>query len=318
MLPPDPRSPLHEDPPPDFHLDRALLRRRFSRAAARCDEAAFLAREIARRMDERLDYIRIAPRRILDLGCGTGSDLERLGARYPAAGRIGIDFAESMLARARQRLAPRAGGLRRLFGGAKPALQLAAADAARLPLADASVTLVWSNLMLPVIDTPQSVLREIYRVLECGGLAMFSTLGPDTLRELRDALPSRGSERVHRFIDMHDLGDALLHAGFADPVMDMEMLTLTYTRLDELFADLRTAGVNNAARTRARGLGGRAGWETARARYETLRREGRLPVSVEIIQGHAWKTAPGAQPAAPPPDGRAVVRLHPPARRHAG
>ncbi|MDR2032692.1 MAG: methyltransferase domain-containing protein [Azoarcus sp.] len=302
-----------EEPPPDFPLDRALLRRRFSRAAARCDEAAFLVREIARRMDERLDYIRIAPRRILDLGCGTGGDLERLGARYPMAERIGIDFAEPMLARARQRLAPRAGGLRRLFGSARPALQLAAADAARLPLPDASVTLAWSNLTLASIDTPQPVLREIYRALEDGGLVMFSTLGPDTLRELRDALPARGGARVHRFTDMHDLGDALLRAGFADPVMDMEILTLTYTRLDELFADLRAAGGNNAARMRARGLSGRAGWEAARARYDTLRREGRLPVSVEIVQGHAWKTAP-----APPSDGRAVVRLHPPARRPAG
>jgi malonyl-CoA O-methyltransferase len=155
------------------------------------------------------------------------------------------------------------------------------------------------------------------RVLEPGGLLMFSTLGPDTLRELRAALPQQGdTQRVHPFIDMHDLGDALLQAGFADPVMDMEMLTLTYASLDELFADLRTTGANNAARNRPHGLSGRAGWEAARAHYETLRRDERLPVSIEIIQGQAWKAAAGTQAPKPAttPDGRSIVQFHP--RRH--
>ncbi|MDR3086799.1 MAG: methyltransferase domain-containing protein [Azoarcus sp.] len=304
----------------DFRLDRALLRRRFNRAArVDVDEADFLAREIARRMDERLDYIRIAPRRVLDLGCGTGSDLERFGERYPAAARLGMDFAESMLARAHARFTPRHSdlrGLRRLFGqgGGKngASIQLAAADAARLPLADASVSLVWSNLMLPAIDDPLPVFREIHRVLDVGGLVMFSTLGPDTLRELREALPSHAGERVHRFIDMHDLGDALLRAGFTDPVMDMEMVTLTYASLDELFTDLRSTGFNNAALARPHGLSGRNAWAAARARYERLRRDGRLPVSVEIIQGHAWKSGAdcGAKPGTRP-DGGSVVHFHP-------
>ncbi|MDR1063820.1 MAG: methyltransferase domain-containing protein [Azoarcus sp.] len=293
--------------PPDFRLDHALLRRRFACAAAHCDEAAFLAREIARRMDERLDYMRIAPRRILDLGCGTGADLARLAERYPDAERFGIDFAPPMLARARQRLAPCRSGLRRLLGKAAPTARLIAAEAAHLPLADASVSLVWSNLMLPAVDDPLPVFREIHRTLEDGGLAIFSTLGPDTLRELRAALPVHAGERVHRFIDMHDIGDALLRAGFSDPVMDMEMLTLTYASLDELFDDLRTAAANNASIARARGLSGRAGWTRARARYETLRRDGRLPVGVEIIQGHAWK----ADGPAPRRDDRAIVHFHP-------
>ena len=316
--------------PTDFRLDRALLRRRFNRAAAHVDEVDFLVREIARRMDERLDYIRIAPRRILDLGCGTGSDLERFGERYPAATRIGVDFAESMLVRAQARLMPPRhdglSGLRRLFGKNarkskdSASVQLIAVDAERLPLADASVSLVWSNLMLPAIDDPLPVFREIHRVLDVGGLAMFSTLGPDTLRELRSILPARAQEHVHRFIDMHDLGDTLLHAGFADPVMDMEMVTLTYTRLDALFADLRLAGFNNAALARPRGLSGRNAWAAARARYESLRRDGRLPVSVEIIQGHAWKT--GADCGAKPqrrtntPDGGAVIHFYPRGERN--
>jgi len=294
------------DIPQDFRLDHALLRRRLRRAAAQQGDTDFLVREIARRMDERLDLIRITPRRILDLGCATGLDLARLGERYPDAARIGLDLSEPLLARARDRLIPAGNPLRRLFAKSAPPVGLAAADAARLPLANDSISLVWANLMLPFIDDPLPVFRETWRVIEPGGLVMFSSLGPDTLRELREILPAHAGERVHRFIDMHDLGDALIAAGFEDPVMDMEMVTLTYDRLDELFADLRANAANNAALARPRGLGGRAAWELSRARYEQHRREGRLPVTIEIIQGHAWKTGNAGKR----PDGRAVVHFH--------
>lgn len=294
---------------PGFTLDRGLLRRRFERAAPRCDNADALAREIARRMDERLDYIRLSPQRVLDLGCGTGADLPRLAERFPAATVLAADFAPAMLtrARARARLRPQGGGLlRRLLGGRPAAAPHFVADARALPLAHASLGLVWSNLMLPALDDPLPALREVHRTLQVDGLFMFSTLGPDTLRELRAALPATAGERVHRFIDMHDLGDALVQAGFSDPVMDMEMLTLTYADLDGLFADLRASGGNNAASTRPRGLSGRTGWEAARAAYERLRHDGRLPASFEIIQGHAWKAAPKTTA-----DGRAIVRFQP-------
>jgi malonyl-CoA O-methyltransferase len=135
---------------------------------------------------------------------------------------------------------------------------------------------------------------------------MFSTLGPDTLKELRAALPAGAGERVHRFIDMHDLGDALVAAGFSDPVMDMEMVTLTYATVDELLRDLRLSGSANASTARPRGLSGRAGWDRARAAYEALRRDGRLPASFEVVQGHAWKAAPTTTD-----DGRAVMRFQP-------
>ncbi|GHT81614.1 malonyl-[acyl-carrier protein] O-methyltransferase [Betaproteobacteria bacterium] len=308
-----------------FRLDPALLRLRANRAAARYDEADFLAREVAQRMDERLDCIRYTPRRILDLGCGTGADLARLGERYPAATRIGLDFAAAMLERARTRLAPERGSwqpwqlrqLRQLwqrlcarYRSAPPALTLLAADARRVPLADASVSLIWSNLTLPLIDAPHMLFAELHRTLEPGGLLMFSTLGPDTLRELRAALPARsGGGHVHHFTDMHDLGDALIQAGFTDPVLDMEMLTLTYSTLDLLLADLRANGATNAATHRARRLS-RADWAAARAHYERLRRDGVLPASVEIIQGHAWKSAHRPAPDTLA-DGRAIVRFHP-------
>ncbi|MDX5410933.1 MAG: methyltransferase domain-containing protein [Thauera sp.] len=294
--------------PAEFALDRDLLRRRFERAAATCDRADVLMREVARRMDERLDYIRIAPRRILDLGCGTGADLPRLAERFPEATLLAADFAPAMLGRASARLRPQAGGglLRRLLRSAPAALPHLVADARALPCARASLGLVWSNLMLPAVDDPLPVFREIHRCLEVDGLLMFSTLGPDTLRELRAALPAHRGDRVHRFIDMHDLGDALVQAGFTDPVMDMEMLTLTYAEFDGLLEDLRASGGTNAAVGRPRGLSGRTEWAQARAAYERLRRDGRLPASFEIIQGHAWKATPKTTE-----DGRSIVRFQP-------
>ncbi len=291
----------------DYRLDRALLRHRFGRAAASVADP--LVREIARRMDERLDYIRIEPRRILDLGCGTGEDIPRLAQRYPQATVFGADFALPMLARASgQRGSHTSGLLRRLLGHRAP--PLAAADASALPLARASLSLIWSNLMLPSLDDPLPALKEMHRTLETGGMLMFSTLGPDTLKELRTVLPAENGERVHRFIDMHDLGDTLVAAGFSDPVMDMEMLTLTYPDLDSLLRDLRANGCTNATTTRPRGLSGRRGWDTARAAYNRLRNDGRLPVSIEVIQGHAWKAAPKTTE-----DGRSIVHFQPRTRR---
>jgi malonyl-CoA O-methyltransferase len=300
-------------PGPSFTLDRRLMRRRFERAAATCDGVDLLAREVSRRMDERLEYIRISPRRVLDLGCGTGADLPRLAERFPEATLIAADFAPAMLAGASARIRPAHGGglFRRLMGAAPAPLPHMAAHADALPLARASLGLVWSNLMLPALDDPLPTFREIHRTLEVDGLLMFSTLGPDTLRELRAALPERRGERVHRFIDMHDIGDALVQAGFADPVMDMELVTLTYPDLDTLLQDLRHSGAANAAASRPRGLSGRTEWAEARAAYERLRRDGRLPASFEIIQGHAWKAAPKTTE-----DGRSIVRFQsrPPAR----
>jgi len=287
----------------DFALDRSLLRRRFARAAATSEGADILAREVARRMDERLDYIRIEPRRILDLGCGPGADLPAFAERYPGVPRVGIDSAPAMLAQARGET----GLIKRLLRFGKPAEpDFVCADARALPLARGSVSLAWSNLMLQWLHDPLPALKEIHRVLEVGGMLMFSTLGPDTLKELRAALPPSDAEHLHRFIDMHDLGDALVGAGFSDPVMDMEMLTLTYAELDDLLEDLRSSGAANAAVGRPRGLSGRKEWADARAAYERLRRDGRLPASFEVIQGHAWKAAPKTTE-----DGRSIVRFQP-------
>jgi malonyl-CoA O-methyltransferase len=285
--------------PVDFQLDHALVRRHFSASVASADSSDFLAREVSKRMAERLDYIRINPQRILDVGCGTGRDFPALAQRYPHATRIGIDFAAPLLALAHQKT----GFMQRLLGTQRTA-RLICADAETLPLQRASVQMVWSNLMLNWLHEPMPALREMHRVLAVDGLLMFSTLGPDTLCELREALPAEAGERVHRFIDMHDLGDCLLHAGFAEPVMDMEVITLTYTELDGLLRELKDTGANNASTARPRSLTGTKSWQHARYAYERLRRAGRLPATFEIVYGHAWKTAPKKLE-----DGRSVIEF---------
>jgi len=253
-------------------------------------------------MAERLAYIKLTPSRILDLGCGVGSDLPLLAEHYPGAQRVGVDFAAPLLKLA----AGERGFLRRLLGAGRNEPTLVCADAEHLPLGRASVQMVWSNLMLNWLHDPMPALHEMHRVLEIDGMLMFSTLGPDTLRELRAAMPAGSGERVHRFIDMHDIGDCLVRAGFAEPVMDMETITLTYGDLDGLVRDLRDAGATNASLARPRGLTGRANWARAREAYERLRVDGRLPASFEIIYGHAWKAAPKKAP-----DGRDVIRFEP-------
>lgn len=288
---------------PDFQLDRRLVRRRAEQAASTYSSVDALAREVSRRMAERLDYIRLTPRRIVDLGCGPGADLAMLAQRYPDVPRLAVDFAPAMLAQARGDT----GFIKRLFSFGKPAgPDFVCADASALPLARGSISLVWSNLMLQWLHNPLPALKEVSRVLEVGGMVMFSTLGPDTLKELRASLPPSAAEHLHRFIDMHDLGDALVQAGFTDPVMDMDMLTMTYTQLDDLFGDLRNSGSGNASRQRPRGLLGKRHWAQWRAEYEKLRKEGRLPATFEVVYGHAWKAEPKVID-----DGRAIVRFQP-------
>ncbi len=281
-----------------FRLDHNLLQQRFCKAAAYGDTHP-LTREIARRMDERLDYIRITPKRVLDLGCGSGQDMLALTRRYPDSQKIALDYALPLLSPFK----PPKGLFGKLFQSA-PLAQAVCADGKRLPLANASLSLVWSNLMLNWLDDPAGVIAEVHRVLELDGLFMFTTLGPDTLKQVREALNDLDGHRVHRFIDMHDLGDALVSAGFSDPVMDMDMVTVTYPNVDTLFTDLRKAGVTNASASRPQGLTGKHFWQRARQRLDALRRADGLPISFEVVQGHAWK---GAQKKTS--DGRDIIQF---------
>jgi malonyl-CoA O-methyltransferase len=305
-----------EDDP--LWLEDAMVRRSFERAAASYDAAAALHREVAARMAERLGVVRIAPAFILDAGCGTGEAIAELQTRYPDARPIGVDIAYAMASAARSRSeahhAQRRSLLARLTGvrsGSASSPWLICADIRALPVREGSIDLVWSNLVLEWVNQPARAFEEFYRVLATGGLLSFTTLGPDTLRELRSAFAGvDNGAHVHRFIDMHDLGDMLVDGGFADPVMDMERLTLTYADSASLMRELRALGATNAATGRRRGLTGSRRWRRALGALEKYRVDGRLPATFEIVYGHAWKPAPRIAA-----DGRAIVRFQKPPPR---
>lgn len=267
-------------------LDKRRLRQSFAQAADTYDAAAVLQREIADRLLARLEVVRLQPQVILDIGCGTGYDLRQLSKRYPRAQVLGLDIAESMTRRARRRL----GRWRRISGRS----MFACGDAERLPFGTASMDMVVSNLALQWCD-PRIVFAEARRVLRPGGLLMFTTFGPDTLRELRAAWRAAdNAAHVHAFIDMHDLGDMLIHAGFADPVMDMEAFTLTYADVRGVMRDIKQLGAHNVAVSRARGLTGKVRFARFRAAYEALAQDGKIPATYEAVYGHAW--APETEP----------------------
>ncbi|MEQ1519414.1 MAG: malonyl-ACP O-methyltransferase BioC, partial [Usitatibacteraceae bacterium] len=263
------------------------MRRSFANAANTYDEHAFLQREIADRVFERLEYIKLEPATVLDIGCGTGYATAKLRARYPKANIIGLDLAEQMLVRARRdtKTAPL---LQRITGRTPPQSWLCA-DTEALPIANESVDLALSNLTLQWCD-PERVSKEVMRVLKPNGLFMFTTFGPDTLKELRAAFRKVDDKpHVNSFIDMHDIGDILLAAGFADPVMDQETVTLTYTDLKPLLRELKGIGAHNVLDGRSAGLMGRQRWLRMLSAYETFRKDGRLPATYEVVYGHAWK-----------------------------
>jgi len=245
-------------------------------------------------MLDRLDYIRLAPQRVLDAGCGPGRDARALAKRYRAAEVVALDFSLPMLLAGRPRLGWfETRRLKRVCG-----------DLCRLPLAAAAANLVWSNMALHWAADPLAALREFHRVLAVEGLLMFSTLGPDTLAELRAAA---GAARVHAFADMHDIGDMLVAAGFAEPVMDAERLTIEYPDADALLADLRASGQTYALSGGGhgpKGLTGRGFLAALKQQLAAQRLEGKLPVSYEVVYGHAWKPAP--RRAA---DGRSIVQF---------
>jgi malonyl-CoA O-methyltransferase len=271
-------------------LDARAARRHFERAAATYAKSSRLEAEIGARMLERLEYVKLAPRRILDAGSGPPQDALR--GRYPDAAIVALDFAPAMLRMRRRKLFER-----------RP-VQAIGGDFARLPFAAGSFQLLWSNMALHWAPDPLAALREFHRVLAVDGLLMLSTLGPDTLAGLREAA---GAARVHAFADMHDVGDLLVRSGFADPVMDMEHLTLTYPDLSALLRELRGSGSTNARADAPQGLKGRGWLAGLTRRYEAQRRDGRLPATFEIVYGHAWKPEQAALRAQ---DGRAIVRFH--------
>ncbi len=265
-----------------YRINKALMRRAFDRAARSYDDHAPLQKEVAQRMLQRLDLVKLNPRRVLDIGSATGGSTRLLARRYPRAEVYALDLSLAMLNEARR---------------ATPFLDkwftrrtiFTCADAEALPFAAASMDLVFSNLTLQWCDEPERVLSEMRRVLAPGGLLMFSSFGPDTLKELRESWArADGFIHVHAFMDMHDIGDALLRARFSNPVMDAEQFTLTYSGVDKLMRELKALGAHNVSAGRAHGLTGKTRMRNMRAAYEEQRRDGVLPASYEVVYGHAW------------------------------
>jgi malonyl-CoA O-methyltransferase len=257
-------------------LDRAAIRRYADRASAGYDASAVLAARLRDELARRLEWISFVPEVVLDLGCGTGHGVAALAARWSSARVIALDASPAMLEQASRRDANRR-------------IERLCAEAEAIPLPDASIDLVYSNLMLPWCEDIDAVFAEIARVLKPRGHFTFTTFGPDTLVELRSAWRAAGGgDALHPFTDMHDLGDGLVRAGLAEPVLDVSRYTLTYTDVAAVLRDLKATGSQNAAAERARGLTGRGRLRALEAAYEGFREAGVLPASYEVVFGQAW------------------------------
>jgi malonyl-CoA O-methyltransferase len=287
-------------------LDTQRLRQRFERAAQSYAAAAVVQREVGNRLLERFDVMRIAPAHIFDVGCGPGTHTAALAARFPEAVVTAIDHAPAMVAQA---VPPASGLLARWTGlGKRPRIRGLVSDMAALPLPRELADVLWSNFALQWANDLPALFAEWNRVLKIGGVIMFTAPGPDTLIELRRALIKAGEDgdsRVQRLTDLHDIGDMLIHAGFADPVMDMEVITLEYATAAALWRDIKAQGASNAMQTRPRGLMTPRKLRAVEAALDGARKaDGPIRISVEVIYGHAWKVAPKKTV-----DGHGIVRL---------
>jgi malonyl-CoA O-methyltransferase len=266
-------------------LDKNRVRASFDAAAEHYDEVAVLQREIANRILERLDLVKLQPHTILDIGAGTGVATHALSIRYKKSHVIAFDLAPNMLRHARQR--------GNFFHKLMTKRGFICGDAEYLPFADNSIELIFSSSTLQWCSDLDHTFSELKRILKPGGLLMFSTFGPDTLKELRQSwqaadADSNESIHVHDFIDMHDIGDAMIRAGLADPVIDVENFTLTYPDAYQLMRELKTLGAHNVASDRRHTLTGKTRVKNMVAAYETLRINGSLPATYEVVYGHAW------------------------------
>jgi malonyl-CoA O-methyltransferase len=262
-----------------FYLDRAVVRASFDRASATYDEAAVLQSRVADELLARVDTFNLRPRVVLDLGAGTARSTAALKRKFRRSLVVALDLAPRMLIEARR--------YQRLFHR----FERICADATRLPFGDNTVDIVFSSLMLQWCDL-YDAFREVRRVLTPDGLFVFSTFGPDTLKELRAAwAQADGYNHVNHFLDMHDVGDALVRAGMSEPVLDVDRLQLTYPDATALMRDLKAIGAHNVTAGRSRGLTGKSRMQQMRGAYEQFRLEGRLPATYEIVYGTAWGAA---------------------------
>lgn len=278
---------------PTQKFDKQRVRHAFDRAADSYQQYAVLQTEVCNRLLEKLEVVKMSPQVILDAGSGPGVAIPTLFARYKKAQVVTLDLSENMLAKANQ------------HGGLLRSPLAVCADIEKLPFADNSFDLVFSSLSMQWCNDLNAALIEAKRVLKPGGLYVFTTFGPDTLKELRHSWSNvDNASHVNQFIDMHDIGDALLYDGFAEPVMEAEIMTVTYDTVDALMHDLKAIGANVTASAvpaavadgrqpgevcTGKGLGGKSMLQTVRHGYEQFRQGDLLPATYEIIYGHAWK-----------------------------
>ena len=267
-----------------YHIDKVRVRASFNRAANTYDAAAVLQKRVREEMLSRLDLVNIKPKAILDAGCGTGHGSFALQKRFSKANIVSLDLAFNML----QQTKLQRPWLQKCLQKMLHQQHLLCADIENLPITSNSMGLVWSNLAIQWCNDLDGAFSELARVLQPEGLLMFSTFGPDTLKELR-AATTNGHTHVSRFIDMHDIGDALIRAGFSTPVLDVEHYTLTYDDVKSVMTDLKGIGAHNATAGRARGLQGRGFLQNLVQNYEQFRVAGKLPATFEVVYGHAWK-----------------------------
>ena len=266
-------------------LDQRQVRRGFDRAAAGFDAAAALPGEVRARLLGSLDYLDdTVPAVVLDLGSGTGHAAAAMKKRWPKSQVLALDLSLPMLRQSR-----------RQAGWWRPFTRLCA-DARTLPLADGSVDLVFANLSLAWMEDLPAVFAGLRRVLRPGGLLVCSSFGPETLGELQAAFTGEHEPpQPIPLLPIAGFGDAMVAAGFRDPVLDRDLFTLTWPDLRALLRELRATGMGNALARRRRGLTGRGRFAAASAACEALRDEqGRLPSTWEVIYAHAWAPAPGA------------------------
>ena len=266
----------------EFLLDLRQVRRRAGRAAATFEQHDVLEREVEQLLLDRLGFYLQTPQRVVDVGAGTGRGTAALKKRYPKAEVIAIDTAVPMLQAARHH-----------SGWLRPFLRVAA-EATALPLADDSVDILHANLCFQWVNDLAALFAECTRVLKPGGFLVFSTLGPDTLKELRAAWAEVDeASHVSRFLDMHDVGDAVLAAGLRDPVLDVQYITLTYSQPRKLLEELRGLGATHADQARRRTLTGKDRYHDMLAAYAGACTGGHAPATCEVVTAHAWGPPPG-------------------------
>ena len=270
------------------------IKHHFDQAAVQYEEAAVLQKQVAKEIDDRLDLITIDPKMILDVGAGTGLLTRHLEQRYAKANCIALDLSDKMLQLAKHHpLRKQPNRLNRLFGKSAATTQFINGNAQQLPIADQSIDLVVTNLMLQWCDDLDQVFKEFRRVLKPEGLLMITTFGPDTLKELRQAWAEVDDEtHVNTFIDMHDIGDAMIRNGFGQPVLDVEHFTLTYDKPLGVLKDLKAIGATQVSSSQpgqsVKGLTGKQRFTQMLNAYETQRTDGRIPATFEVVHGHAW------------------------------